>query len=121
MDKTFSEMTNTWFDALTALCKANGSIKCELLRHVTVIPSKLAVTHLQWKVEHIVTMSETSAIRAVNLTALVPLRRHCQRVLDKGFKNEFRFSFDGPPYPRTGGRCSAASELFSMIGQALNY
>ena len=119
--KNFNEMTDTWFDALVALAKKNPSIGRELTRLVGKTPSKAAVTNLNFTISHMVLVSENSAIRAVNMTALLPLSRHCQAVLDKGFRKEFRFSFGGKGYPTNLNRVSAASNLFSSIGQAANY
>lgn len=102
-EMNFSEMTNWWFDRLV---ESKDPAKAEIL----TIAQKHATSANVKRMREVVTKIEDVRLRNAIQTHLDTL---------KNFKPEFKRIY--AYYPAWRGQCTAASELFSMLKQAVTY
>ena len=121
----FNDHTDGWFDALTEWSDAHREDALPLIEAVKKTPTKLNVERLAFEVRKMAlaySQADGNPQRIKAYATLCKLHAHCEAVLNKSFKKEFRFSFGGKGYPSSSlVRVSKASCLFSAIGQSLEY
>jgi hypothetical protein len=123
----FNQHTDGWFDAIAEFGKVHEEQGRELALIARLKPSKRNVLRFKNTLDKIRDpyMPGESRHDLRFATALVLLSEHCNVVLQKGFKKEFRYSFGeitaAQSFRTNFRKVSAASELFSMARQALSY
>ena len=103
----FGEDTDKWFDPMVSLMEKGVD---EKVKKIVALTDKDASKANVLKLEEM--LSENQEIKD-------HLMEQIEKVKDNAYKKEFRFQYGG--HRGSGGRSSSASELFSMIHQALTY
>ncbi len=121
---TFNNFTDSWFNGVAEWAKTHSEDKAKLLAILKLRPSRRNVESLLKAIQEINSHFIYKDTDKLN-SGVVFLAVHCRRVLDLAFRKEYRYSFGemtAAESLRTNWmKVSAASELFSMVRQALEY
>ncbi len=103
---TFDAHTDRWFDRLATYAERyEAGDTANVTDSLRLLSGKRATRR-----------NAAALIEMIGHVGDADLQAHVQAVVSCGFKHEFRYAFS-----RTSHQVSAASELFSMVRQALSY
>ncbi len=104
--KTFSEYTDTWFSEVIDYGRPATSLMEKADEILALVPNRKNLERLYNEV-----LDRAGMFSSAD--------KHAKAILNKEFRKEFRFQFS--TMHRTKGQCSATSEFFSLLRQALHY